>query len=515
MLFTRFFTLNMERGVLMKYLPTGQQMRDADLFTINHIGITSMVLMERAALKVVESMENEQCDFTKVLVLCGSGNNGGDGYAVARLLHLKGHSVDICFVGNENSRSEENQNQKRITDYYQISTVTNIEEKEYSVIIDAIFGTGLKRNIEGHYHDIIMKANHKNAKKVAIDIPSGIHDSTGEIMGIAFKADITVAIAFVKRGLILHPGTQYTGKICEADIGITADLLGKPEALTVGYDKEDLSKNYPKRRSNSHKGSYGKVLIIAGSKGMSGAAYLSAKAAYTVGAGLVQIYTTADNRIILQQLLPEAIVKTYDTYDETELRELLLWADVVGIGCGLGKSETSVHIVRQTLKEAKCPCVVDADALNILAENESWMNHLNQDVIMTPHMKEMSRLLHCSVSELNENRFEYLEHFVSKYGVTCALKDARTLVQKKGEFIYLNLSGNAAMAKGGSGDVLTGIIAGIVGQKTDCYSAACLGVYLHGLAGDYAKEKKGSFSVLASDIIEGICGVLREKDMLF
>lgn len=490
----------------MKYLPTGQQMRDADLYTINNIGIPSMVLMERAALKVVEIIE-ERYDFSKVLVLCGSGNNGGDGYAAARLLHLKGYDVEICFVGNENSRSEENQKQKAIADYYQIPTVTSIKEKEYNVIIDAIFGTGLKRAIEGHYYDVILQANQKKAIKVAIDIPSGVHDSTGKIMGIAFEADITVAIAFIKRGLILHPGAQYTGKILVGDIGITEDALTRSEELTVGYGIEDLKMKYPKRKQNSHKGSYGKVLMIVGSSGMSGAAYLSAKAAYAVGAGLVQIYTTEDNRVILQQLLPEAIVKTYGKYDELELRELLSWADVVGIGCGLGKSETSVSIVKQTISEAKCPCIVDADALNILSENEAYMN---QEIIMTPHMKEMSRLLHCTVSDLSENRFEYLKRFVTEHNITCALKDARTLVQKKGEQIYLNLSGNAAMAKGGAGDVLTGIITGIAGQNIDCYTAACLGVYLHGLAGDYAKEKKGSYSVLASDIIEGIYGILKE-----
>lgn len=497
----------------MRYLPTGQQMRDADLFTIHQIGIPSMVLMERAALKVVEVMEQEQCDFTKILVLCGSGNNGGDGYAVARLLHLKGYDVEICFVGREASRSEENRMQKKIADHYQIPVVTNIETKEYSVIIDAIFGTGLKREIEGTYRDVILQANQKKALKVAIDIPSGIQDSTGRVMGIAFQADLTVAIAFIKRGLILHPGTQYAGKIVTGDIGITEEALvktvEKAAELTVGYEFCDLQEHYPKRKPNSHKGSYGRVLLIVGSNGMSGAAYLSAKAAYAAGAGLVQIYTTEDNRVILQQLLPEAIVKSYSAYNETELRELLAWADVVGIGCGLGKSEIAINLVKQTLMEVKGICVMDADALNILSKHESLMNHLNQDVILTPHMKEMSRLLHCTVNELLENRFACLDEFTSKYGVTCVLKDARTLVQKAGENLYLNLSGNAAMAKGGSGDVLTGIIAGIAGQHVDSYQAACLGVYLHGLSGDATKEKKGSYSVLASDIIEGIGEVLK------
>lgn len=494
----------------MEYFPTGRQMREADLFTINQIGIPSIVLMERAALKVVETIEKEQLDLTNVLVVCGSGNNGGDGYAIARLLHLKGIPVEIYFVGNDSSRSEENRTQKEITEYYQIPSAEDVESEEYSVIIDAIFGTGLKRDITGFYADVISMLNQKNGVKVAVDIPSGIHDTTGNVMAIAFQADLTVAIAFRKRGVLLHPGNQYAGKVISVDIGITEDTIPQNEPVTFGYQLQDLKTLFPKRIPNSHKGTYGKVLLIVGSKGMSGAAYLSAKAAYAVGAGLVQIYTAEDNRIILQQLLPEAIISTYNEYDGTQLQQLLSWADVVGIGSGLGKSQISVQMVEKTLESLTCPCVIDADALNIVAEHMEWLDNINQELIITPHMKEMSRLLDCPVAELQENRFDILQKFVSKYPVTCALKDARTLVAKKDENVYLNLSGNAAMAKGGSGDVLTGVIAGILAQKISTYDAACLGVYVHGLAGDAAKAGKGSYSVLASDIIEGISVVLRE-----
>lgn len=499
----------------MKYLPTGEQMRNADLFTIEHIGIPSMVLMERAALQVVETLEREKLDLTKVLVVCGSGNNGGDGYAVARLLHLKGIHVEIFFVGREASRSTENRIQKGIAEFYQIPVVEEIEKKEYSVIIDAVFGTGLKRAIEGAYYDAISLLNQKTGIKVSVDIPSGIHDTSGKVMGIAFQADITVAIAFAKRGLVLYPGAQYAGKIVVVDIGITKEALLQEERFTYGFEKEDLKSSFPKRQPNSHKGSYGKVLLVVGSKGMSGAAFLSAKAAYAVGAGLVQIYTTEENRMILQQLLPEAIITTYTEYDETQLNQLLSWADVVGIGSGLGKSETSVQIVAQTLKEANVPCVVDADGLNIIAEHRAWLDDTGWrknggKIIFTPHMREMARLLDCTVSELVEERIPVLTEFVSKYPVVCALKDARTLVAKQDKNLYVNLSGNASMAKAGSGDVLTGMIAGIAAQKAEAYDAACLGVYLHGLAGDVAKKQKGSYSVLASDIITGISEVLKE-----
>ncbi len=492
----------------MKYFPTGSQMRDADMFTINQIGLPSLVLMERAALEVVKNIAGE--DLSKILVVCGSGNNGGDGYAVARLLHLKGYEVEIFFVGNETSGSKENVTQRQIAEYYKIPIVTELADNHYSIIIDAIFGTGLKRAITGEYFALIEKLNHMSGYKVAIDIPSGINDATGEIMGIAFKADKTVAIAFVKRGLIFYPGAEYAGEIVIGDIGITEDILLQTGKLTYGYEPADLKELYPKRSPNSHKGTYGKVLLIVGSNGMSGAAYLCAKAVYEVGAGLVQIYTSEDNRLILQELLPEAIICTYTEFNENKLTELLFWADVVGIGCGLGQNDVAKELVWHTLNKANCPCVVDADALNIIAEHTDCLQECKQKMILTPHIKEMSRLLQCSVADLIEHRMEYLLNFTERYPVTCVLKDARTLVTSEGQHIYVNLSGNAGMAKAGAGDVLAGVITGIVAQGIDSQTAASLGVYIHGLAGDVAREKKGAYSILARDIAEGVMEILKQ-----
>ena len=492
----------------MIYLPTGEQMRRADLYTIEEIGVPSMVLMERAALEVVRCMEEEQLDFRKVLVICGSGNNGGDGYAIARLLHLKGHDVTIFFVGNSQKRSEENAQQAKIAAHYEIPVITNLGTEEYSVIIDALFGTGLKREVTGHYREVLCSVNQMAGKKVAVDLPSGIHDTTGARMGIAFCADLTVAIAFPKRGLFLQEGNVCAGKILTGDIGISSETFSEG-TVTFGYEKQDLFLGFPKRKKNSHKGSYGKVLMIAGSKGMSGAAYLSAKAAYAVGAGLVQIYTHEENRVILQQLLPEAIITTYDTFDSEQLEKLIQWADLIGIGCGLGKSDTAERVMQYTLKRALVPCVVDADGINILSKHMEWIEETNALIVLTPHMKEMSRMLQCSVKELIEQRMEKLHAFVERYKVVCVLKDARTLVAKEHQNTYLNLSGNAAMAKAGSGDVLAGVIVGILAQQCEPYTSACLGVFLHGLAGDMARDKKGAYSVLASDLVAEISSVLK------
>lgn len=492
----------------MIYLPTGEQMRRADLYTIEEIGVPSMVLMERAALEVVRCMEEEQLDFRKVLVICGSGNNGGDGYAIARLLHLKGHDVTIFFAGNSQKRSEENAQQAKIAAHYEIPVITNLGTEEYSVIIDALFGTGLKREVTGHYREVLCSVNQMAGKKVAVDLPSGIHDTTGAQMGIAFCADLTVAIAFPKRGLFLQEGNVCAGKILTGDIGISSETFSEG-TVTFGYEKQDLFLGFPKRKKNSHKGSYGKVLMIAGSKGMSGAAYLSAKAAYAVGAGLVQIYTHEENRVILQQLLPEAIITTYDTFDSEQLEKLIQWADLIGIGCGLGKSDTAERVMQYTLKRALVPCVVDADGINILSKHMEWIEETNALIVLTPHMKEMSRMLQCSVKELIEQRMEKLHAFVERYKVVCVLKDARTLVAKEHRNTYLNLSGNAAMAKAGSGDVLAGVIVGILAQQCEPYTSACLGVFLHGLAGDMARDKKGVYSVLASDLVAEISSVLK------
>ena len=492
----------------MIYLPTGEQMRRADLYTIEEIGVPSMVLMERAALEVVRCMEEEQLDFRKVLVICGSGNNGGDGYAIARLLHLKGHDVTIFFAGNSQKRSEENAQQAKIAAHYEIPVITNLDTEEYSVIIDALFGTGLKREVTGHYREVLCSVNQMAGKKVAVDLPSGIHDTTGARMGIAFCADLTVAIAFPKRGLFLQEGNVCAGKILTGDIGISSETFSEG-TVTFGYEKQDLFLGFPKRKKNSHKGSYGKVLMIAGSKGMSGAAYLSAKAAYAVGAGLVQIYTHEENRVILQQLLPEVIITTYDTFDSEQLEKLIQWADLIGIGCGLGKSDTAERVMQYTLKRALVPCVVDADGINILSKHMEWIEETNALIVLTPHMKEMSRMLQCSVKELIEQRMEKLHAFVERYKVVCVLKDARTLVAKEHQNTYLNLSGNAAMAKAGSGDVLAGVIVGILAQQCEPYTSACLGVFLHGLAGDMARDKKGAYSVLASDLVAEISSVLK------
>ncbi len=484
-------------------------MKAADAYTIGELGIPSLVLMERAALKVVEELCRREMDLARVLIVCGSGNNGGDGFAVARLLHEKGICADVLFAGKESSLSEECALQKKIAERLGISIFTDLPDGEYTVVTDALFGVGLSREISGRYADIIEWMNRQNARKVAVDIPSGVCARTGRILGTAFRAELTVSMECVKLGCELFPGKVYAGETVAAPIGISKGIFKDNKDVCFTYDKEEIPSLLPRRSADSHKGSYGKVLMVTGSSGMAGACFLSAKAAYSTGAGLVQIYTAEENRQVIQQLLPEAIVSCYDGYDGAELSRLLKWADVVCIGCGLGKSEVSEQLLVHTLKEADIPCVIDADGLNLLCGHMELLKESSAPLILTPHMMEMSRLTGKSVAELKADRMTILRAFTGEYPAVCALKDSRTAVAQRGRQTFLNLAGNNAMAKAGSGDVLAGTITGLLAQGMGAFEGAAMGVFLHACGGDEARKEKGAYSVLARDLTAGIEDVLR------
>ena len=496
----------------MRYLPNGAWMQKADAYTIHEIGVPSVVLMEHAAESMVNILEQENVDCSKTLIVCGSGNNGGDVFAVARLLAQKGYSVVTAFVGKEASMSEECRLQCQIVKNMGLPVVANIPEEEYSLIIDAVFGVGLCREISGHYAEVIQQMNMMSGTKAAVDIPSGVCSTTGKILGIAFEADLTVTFQCEKMGCALFPGKNYAGNVFIADIGIDTKIFENKKEIPYTLEALDLKERLPKRSADTHKGSYGKVLMITGSKGMAGAAYLSAKAAYTCGAGLVQIYTDEVNRAVLQELLPEAIISVYQEYDDVSLKNMLGWADVVCIGCGLGKTETSKRLLEGTLKNCKVPCVIDADGLNLLTGQKELLRECECEVILTPHMKEMSGLVDRSITEIAEHRFELLEQFVEEYPVICALKDARTAVAQSGKALFLNTAGNHAMAKAGSGDVLAGTITGMLAGHLDTFNAAVTGVLLHACGGDEARAELGSYSVLAQDLISGIQRCLKKVE---
>ena len=490
------------------------QMKAADQYTIQKLGVPSLELMEHAAQACVQVLEDEKVDLSHVCVVCGSGNNGGDGFAIARILQNNRYSVEIFCVGNPEHYTEETQEQMhRLQECGGKITYGMPQEDSYSVIIDAVFGVGLSRKVEGRYRQVIEQMNRMRGTKFAVDIPSGLSATTGCILGCAFKADYTVTFQLKKIGLELSQGRTMAGRVIVPDIGISTDSICEDQEIVRTAGKDIYRKMLPDRPEDSNKGTYGRLLVIAGSKGMAGAAYLNAHAAYMTGAGLVRIYTSSDNREILQTLLPEAIITTYEEYNKEELLSLLTWADSVCIGSGLGMSRLSEKILKTVIEYVKVPCLIDADGLNLLAENKNYLNQMAEcRFVITPHMKEMSRLTGTPVEELKADRIQILKDFISRYRITCVLKDSRTLIASEEKGIRMNLTGNSAMAKAGSGDVLAGVISGWMVQGKEAEDAAELGTYIHGLSGDLAKFEKGVYSVMARDLIEYISKALMKLE---
>ena len=490
------------------------QMKAADQYTIQKLGVPSLELMEHAAQACVQVLEDEKVDLSHVCVVCGSGNNGGDGFAIARILQNNRYSVEIFCVGNPEHYTEETQEQMhRLQECGGKITYGMPQEDSYSVIIDAVFGVGLSRKVEGRYRQVIEQMNRMRGTKFAVDIPSGLSATTGCILGWAFKADYTVTFQLKKIGLELSQGRTMAGRVIVPDIGISTDSICEDQEIVRTAGKDIYRKMLPDRPEDSNKGTYGRLLVIAGSKGMAGAAYLNAHAAYMTGAGLVRIYTSSDNREILQTLLPEAIITTYEEYNKEELLSLLTWADSVCIGSGLGMSRLSEKILKTVIEYVKVPCLIDADGLNLLAENKNYLNQMaERRFVITPHMKEMSRLTGTPVEELKADRIQILKDFISRYRITCVLKDSRTLIASEEKGIRMNLTGNSAMAKAGSGDVLAGVISGWMVQGKEAEDAAELGTYIHGLSGDLAKFEKGVYSVMARDLIEYISKALMKLE---
>lgn len=494
----------------MEYILNSEEMKQYDYNTIHRMGMPSMVLMERAALAVVEELDS--FDMDRILVVCGSGNNGGDGFAIARLLHLQGRKVSILFIGKIENCTEETRQQLQIAQNYGVPMVKEADFEKPTLVIDALFGVGLSREVAGPYEKIIQKINESKAAVVAVDMPSGISADNGKVLGCAVAAAKTVTFAFRKIGQVLYPGAEYAGEVVVKDIGIDQEsFFGQyPKIHSFGPKDLDL---LPKRRPYSNKGTYGKVLVIGGDPNMNGATYLSAKAAYRTGAGLVYAYALEKNRDILQTLLPEAVLSTYDenSSGHEELLKLLPRVDALVMGPGMGTSKLARELLEIVLGHARVPVVLDADALNLVAEKMELLEALHQPVIVTPHLGEMARLIGSEISRINQNLIETAQNFAKEKQVTCVLKDARTVVASKEGEIYINQSGCDAMATGGSGDVLTGIIAGLIAQGAEPGTAARLGTYLHGLAGEKAAEVKGCYGVMASDLVEGI-GEWSQKD---
>ncbi|MDD3253865.1 MAG: NAD(P)H-hydrate dehydratase [Lachnospiraceae bacterium] len=504
----------------MNYVVTGAQMKQIDRDTIERIGIPSMVLMERAALAVAEAAEERaaQAGGRRILAVCGTGNNGADGIAAGRILKGRGYDVTVLLTGDPEHATAEHRAQQAIAEQLEVPVVQadDFVFGDYDVILDALFGIGLSREIAGTCKELMVLLTEQYQKRgvrvVAVDIPSGIQADTGAVMGIALQADVTVTFGYRKTGLLLFPGRSCAGRLVVADIGFSDVSVKRSgwDGMVLGAEDRKV---LPARQMDGNKGTFGKVLVIAGSRGMSGAAYLSALAACRTGAGLVKILTVSENREILQNLLPEAIVAVYDpeTLAETaEFRTLLEeqcdWADAIVLGPGLGQESYVEYMVEAVLSHAYVPIVLDADGLNSVAAHPYLTQYFTENVIVTPHMGEMARLCATTVSELKQDPVHAAREYSGRYRVVCVLKDAATVIADKDGTLYVNASGCSAMAKGGSGDVLSGVIAGLLARGMEYTDAAAYGVYLHGVAGEAAAKEYGENGVLARDIANAIEG---------
>lgn len=499
----------------MKYALDAAMSKKVDSYTINEMGVPSLVLMERAALSVASKVAEIAAGFcrqVRICAVCGCKNNGADGVAAARILTWQGLPVDIIIAGDEKKASPEFAAQAGIARNSGMSFCNISSIAEYDIVIDAVFGTGLSRAVEGAYADIIDTINLCRNVVVSVDIPSGISSDTGNVLGRAVKADATVTFGYNKQGLLLYPGREFAGEITVADIGFCPEAV-KNLNPAMYFTAEDIGR-IPARSALANKGTYGRTLIIAGSESMSGAAYLSAAAAYKSGVGIAEVFTRGCNCAVIRTLLPEAIVTGYEADNALNLLEPLLEkADTVILGPGLSTDVTAESIVKKVLEKTKQPLIIDADALNIISADTNILKSCRSAVIITPHIGEMARLTGKDKEEILADTVGAAASFAQENNVVCVLKNAATVVAEPdgNRRIYINNSGCAAMAKGGLGDVLTGVIAGMLALRIEPFSAASMGVYVHGLAGEAAAHDCGSHGAVASDILERLGRVMEHN----
>lgn len=491
----------------MKYILNSDQMKAADLYTSDYYGVFSIVLMERASLCLRDFIVKRFPKDKKISVVCGTGNNGGDGLALVRLLRELDYSVKYVIVGDKMKLSKAARAQLNILEAYKCTPKLFFKDiEECDLLVDALFGTGLSRDLDEQYKNIISAINDLPCKKLAVDISSGLNSSNGQVMGNAIKCDYTVTFGFRKLGHFLGEGREYSGELHCYQMGITEESLNPEDFYVKALEPNDLDLLLPKRRKDSHKGNFGKLLIIAGKKDMAGAAIFAGKAAYNMGAGLVKIFTEESNREIIQKTLPEAMLTTYEEQDVKLLDKDLKWATTLLIGPGMGTTPDKHQLFKYAVENFNGPILIDADGLSNLSNDLVVIK--GKDVIITPHVGEMSRLTGLSSEDINKDFLNVSRDFAKTNDVVCCLKSATTLVSSPDGETYLNMYGNEGMATGGSGDVLSGIISGLLCQGLNTGDATKLGVLIHALAGDKTRDEVGECSVMAGKIVENIRTVL-------
>jgi NAD(P)H-hydrate epimerase len=509
---------------------TAAQMREADRYTIDEIGIPALVLMENAGRQVVAAIEAayEERLEGRVAVLCGRGNNGGDGFVVARTLLQRGVECAVFVIGSVGDVRGEARTNLDILGRLGVTVVEISDEQTWelhfseisrcTLIVDAIFGTGLKSALAGMLETVVADVNAAGIPIVSIDLPSGLSADTPQLIGDCIDASMTVTLAALKLPLILPPAEAHAGDVVIADIRIPAEVIDDLEGRHIELlTREDIGALLEPRTADSHKGDFGRVLVIAGSRGKTGAAHLSAMGALRSGAGLVTVGTPASCLPIVASLAPEFMTESLDETPEGQVaaaaieRVLDLSVDVIACGPGLGRGSGTSDFVRALLDRAEVPLVLDADALTVLADDPGRLvGREERDVIITPHPGEMARLVGSSADEVQANRIEVASDFAATHHVYVVLKGHRTVIATPEGRIFINPTGNAGMATGGTGDVLTGMISAFLAQLLDAEAACRLAVFLHGMAGDIAEAREGEIAMTATDVLAHIGDAIQE-----
>lgn len=481
------------------------QIKKIDSYCIENLKIPGIVLMENAALKVIKNIDAKENNiFT---IVCGHGNNGGDGLAVSRHLYNMGKRVYVFVLGNvENMTEDCNTNYNILKNMgIKISHINNIEELENlresiansDITIDSIFGTGVSREVEGIYSDAISVINENSKYTISIDVPSGFYLEKGEIQKLCISANLTVCFQMYKREFLNYNIDKYTGKVVVEDIGIPEIAIDKFNNNEFMLDRDIIRENIHARDKYCYKGDYGRALIVAGSSGFTGAAYITTQGAVRAGAGLVTLCCSKDIQSIISSKIVEAMSITFE--DRKKLYEQIEKANSIAIGPGMGNTQFTKELVEEILTRAVCPVVLDADGINILKDNMYLLSKCKSKIILTPHLGEMSRICGCSIEYLKENRLEVSKEFAKEHNVIILLKGYNSIITD-GAKTYINPTGNSAMASGGMGDCLTGIIAAFLAQGYEPLMASAVSAYIHGYCGEKLSEKM--FCVNASHVLE-------------
>ncbi len=494
----------------MKILPI-EKVREADAYTIRNEPIASIDLMERAATACYQWLKKRTDSYTPVKVFSGPGNNGGDGLAVARLLAADGYRVEVFIVRFTNKDSGDFKvNLERMKESGQAHVKELFDGDDFpeitpdDLVIDAIFGSGLSRPVTGFTAALIGHINRSGAIVVSIDTPSGLFSDENSTRkgGAVIEADYTLTFQLPKYAFMFPENDRYVGRWIVRPIGLMEEFIDRAETENFLIEKDDCRLLLKKRNKFDHKGKFGHALLISGSYGKMGAAVLAAEACLRAGAGLVTAHIPATGYSVIQTALPECMV-SIDNDDKyfSEVPDLTAY-NAIGTGPGLGKARKTQNALKLLIQNTSVPLVLDADAINILAQNKTWISFVPENSIFTPHPKEFERLAGKSGDDFERNKLQ--REFSVRHQVYVVLKGAHTCITTPQGKCFFNSTGNPGMATGGSGDVLTGIILGLTAQGYSSFEAAVLGVYLHGLAGDIAAKRKSMEAMIAGDIIANL-----------